>query len=130
MNYITSKNISLALGLVFVAAGLVGFFPNPVVSADALFEVNVMHNLLHVSVGIIFIIGAVLPEKAARITLQSLGIVGVGLAILGFMTTDGLLLGLVHINEADKWLHVGLALIIVVAGFGIPKSIRALRMNL
>ncbi len=121
MNYITSKNVSLALGLVFVAAGFLGFFPNPVVSSDALFEVNVMHNLLHVLVGAIFIIGAALHEKAARITLQSMGIVGVGLAILGFMTTDDLLLGLVHINEADKWLHAGLALVIVAAGLAIPK---------
>ena len=55
MKYITSKNISLAFGLPFVAAGFLGFIPNPVVSPDGLFEVNFMHNLLHVLVGVVFI---------------------------------------------------------------------------
>ena len=121
MNYITSKNVSLVFGLAFVGAGLLGFIPNPVVSPNGLFEVNVMHNLLHVSVGAIFIIGAMLSEKAARRTLQSLSIAGVALAILGFVAKGDLLLGLVHINEADKWLHAGLAIVIVAATFGIPK---------
>ena len=93
MNYITSKSVSLAFGLAFVAGGLLGFIPNPVVSADGFFEVNVMHNLLHVLVGAVFIIGAMLSEKAARRTLQSLSMVGVGLAILGFVAKSNLLLG-------------------------------------
>ncbi len=121
MNYITSRNISLAFGLSFVAAGLVGFIPNPVLSTNGVFEVNVMHNLLHVLVGAVFIIGAILSEKAARRTLQSLSIAGVALAILGFVAKSDLLLGLVHVNEADKWLHAGLAIVIVAAAFGIPK---------
>ena len=121
MNYITSKNVSLAFGLAFVAAGFLGFIPNPVVSTNGVFEVNVMHNLLHVSVGVVFIIGGMLSEKAARRTLQSLSIVGVALAILGFVAKSDLLLGLVHVNEADKWLHAGLAIVIVAAAFGIPK---------
>ena len=121
MNYITSRNISLAFGLSFVAAGLVGFIPNPVLSPNGVFEVNLMHNLLHVSVGAVFIIGALLSEKAARRTLQYLSIAGVALAILGFVAKSDLLLGLVHVNEADKWLHAGLAIVIVAAAFGIPK---------
>ena len=72
MNYITSRNISLAFGLPFVAAGLIGFVSNPVLSPNGLFEVNLMHNLLHVSVGVVFIIGAMSSETAARRTLQSL----------------------------------------------------------
>ncbi len=123
MKYITSKNISLAFGLPFVAAGFLGFIPNPVVSPDGLFEVNFMHNLLHVLVGVVFIIGAMLSEKAARRTLQSLSIVGVALAILGFVAESDLLLGLVHINEADKWLHAGLAILIVAGAFGVPKPL-------
>lgn len=123
MNYVTSKNISLAFGLPFVAAGFLGFIPNPVVSPDGLFEVNFMHNLLHVLVGVVFIIGAMSSEKAARRTLQSLSIVGVALAILGFVAESDLLLGLVHINEADKWLHAGLAILIVAGAFGVPKPL-------
>ena len=122
MNYITARNASLAFGLPFVAAGSWGFIPNPVLSPIGLFEVNVMHNLLHVLVGVIFIVGAILSEKAARGTLQILSAAGVALAILGFVAKGDLLLGLVHVNEADKWLHAGLAIVIVAAAFGIPKT--------
>ncbi len=122
MNYITSRNVSLAFGLSFVAAGFLGFIGNPVLSPNGVFEVNVMHNLLHVSVGAVFIIGALLSEKAARRTLQSLSIVGVALAILGFVAKSDLLLGLVHVNEADKWLHAGLAIVIVAAALGVSKA--------
>ena len=66
MKYITGRHISLAFGLPFVAVGFLGFIPNPVVSPSGLFEVNSTHNLLHVAVGAIFIIGAMLSEMAAR----------------------------------------------------------------
>ncbi len=121
MKFITSKNICLAFGLPFVAVGILGFFPNPLVSHHGLFEVNVLHNLLHVVVGGIFIIGALWSDNAARRTLQSLSIAGIALAILGFVAKNDLILGLIHVNEADKWLHAGLAIVIVAAAFGIPK---------
>ncbi len=122
MHYITSRSISLAFGLSFVAAGFLGFIANPVLSPSGLFEVNLMHNLFHASVGAVFIIGAMLSENAARRTLHGLSIVGVALAVLGFVAKTNLLLGLVHVNEADKWLHAGLAIVIVAAAFGIPKT--------
>ena len=110
MNYITSRNISLAFGLPFVAAGLPGFLSNPVSSPDGLFEANLMHSLLQVLVGAVFIIGAILSEEAERKTVQRLSIAGIAHAILGFVDKSNLLLGLVHINEADKWLHTGHAI--------------------
>lgn len=121
MNYITSKNLSMAFGIAFLGAGILGFFPNPLVSPDGLFEVNAMHNLVHILTAGVFITGALVSEKAARVTVQSVGIAYVGVTILGFLTKGHLLLGLVHINEADKWLHTGLALVILAAGFGLPK---------
>lgn len=121
MNYITSKNLSIAFGIAFFAAGILGFIPNPMVSPDGLFEVNAMHNLVHILTAGVFIAGALFSEKAARVTLQSVGIAYVGVTILGFLIQGHLLLGLVHINEADKWLHAGLALVILAAGFGVPK---------
>lgn len=120
MSYITSKNISLAFGIAFLGAGILGFLPNPLVSPDGLFEVNTMHNLVHILTAGAFFAGARISEKAARVTLQAVGIAYVGVTVLGFLTAGHLLLGLVHINEADKWLHAGLALIILIAGFGLP----------
>ena len=121
MKSLTSKNVSAVFGIAFLAAGILGFFPNPLVSTDGIFEVNFMHNLVHVLTGAVFLFGASRPEHVARITLQSVGIAYVGVSILGFLTEGSMLLGLVHINEADRWLHVGLAAAIVAAGFGLPK---------
>ena len=122
MSYITSKNVSIVFGITFLAAGMLGFIPNPIVSPDGLFEVNLMHNLVHILTAVVFFAGALISEKAARVTLQCVGIAYVGVTILGFLIKGHLLLGLVHINEADKWLHAGLALVILAAGFGLPKS--------
>ncbi len=124
MKFITSKNICLAFGLPFVAVGILGFFPNPLVSHHGVFEVNVMHNLLHVVVGAIFIIGALLTDIAARRTLQSLSVAGIALAVLGFAGKNDLILGVIHINEADKWLHAVLAVVIVAVTFGVSKAQR------
>jgi hypothetical protein len=34
---------------------------------------------------------------------------------------DGMMLGMA-MNEADKWLHVVLAIVILIAGFGLPDD--------
>jgi len=121
MNFITSKNLSLVLGIAFLAAGILGFIPNPVVSPDGLFAVNTIHNLVHILTAGVFIAGALGSESVARVTLQSVGVAYVGVTVLGFLTEGHLLLGLVHINEADRWLHAGLAVVILVAGFVLPR---------
>ncbi len=128
MKFITSKNICLAFGMPFVAVGILGFFPNSLVSHHGLFEVNVLHNLLHVGVGAIFIIGALWSDNAARRTLQSLSTAGIALAILGFVAKNDLILGLIHINEADKWLHAGLALVILGGAFSVSRT-QAIQTN-
>ena len=121
MNFLTSKNVSRVFGFAFIAAGALGFVPNPLVSANGLFEVNFMHNVVHVLTAGVFFFGASRSEKVARRTLQGVGIAYVGVSILGFLIKGNMLLGLVHINQADKWLHVGLAFVILAAGFGLPK---------
>lgn len=121
MNYFTSKNVSIVFGVAFLAAGVLGFVPNPLVSANGLFEVNLMHNLVHILTGGVFLVGGLGSERVAQTTLRGIGVAYVAVAVLGFLIEGNMLLGLVHINEADKWLHVGLALVIVALGFGLPK---------
>ena len=121
MSFITSKNIALIFGITFIAAGVLGFIPNPLVSPDGFFEVNLMHNLVHLVTGGVFLAAFFGSDRATKITLKVIGLAYTGVAILGFFIDGHLLLGMVHINEADKWLHAGLALIIIVVAFGLPK---------
>ncbi len=110
----------MTFGITFIAAGVLGFIPNPLVAADGIFAVNFMHNLVHVLTGSVFLFGALKSERIARLTTQGVGIAYVGVTILGFLMQGEMLLGLIHINDADKWLHLGLAVVILAAGFGVP----------
>ena len=116
------KTVSVMLGTIFVLVGILGFVPNPLVSADGIFAVNWAHNLVHILTGAVFIIGGLSTLTTARRTVQVVGIAYVAVSILGFLTSGNTLLGLVHINVADRWLHVGLAGTILAIGFGWPKQ--------
>ena len=69
---------------------------------------NVLHNLVHLLFGI-FGIAAVLVDRS-RTYLQGVGIIYLLLTVLGFVpglfVGDEMLLGLVHINLADNFLHL------------------------
>jgi hypothetical protein len=56
--------------------------------------------------------------------LKIIGVVYAIIAIIGFflVSADGMLLGFIAMNEADKWLHVVLAIVILAAGFGLPDD--------
>ncbi len=112
MNY---KNLCLIFGSVFVLVGLLGFFPNPLVSTVGIFEVNAMHNLVHILTGAAFLVGGLFLQGKEGLTLKTVTVAYFGVAVLGFLTSGNMLLGMVHINEADRWLHVGLAVAMLVA---------------
>jgi hypothetical protein len=103
------------LGATFILVGLVGFIPNPLVSSEGIFVTNAMHNLVHVATGGAFLAVLLVPGKI-RQGIIAIGIAYAVVAVLGFMTSGEYLLGLVHINQADRFLHVLLAAAILVAG--------------
>ena len=112
---LTSKNICIAFGSIFVLVGILGFIPNPIVSSEGIFETNAMHNLVHLLTGSAFLFGGLVLEGSEGLTLNIITAAYFGVALLGFMTKGGSLLGLVHINEADRWLHLGLATAMLIA---------------
>ncbi|MGR9087906.1 MAG: DUF4383 domain-containing protein [Gammaproteobacteria bacterium] len=125
-----ARNISLIYGMVFVLVGILGFFSNPVVSDIGFFQTNAVHNLVHIGLGGVFIAGALtLPAKAALV-LKFLGLGGIAVAVLGFLTRGSLLVGIIHVNEADHWLHLGLALVVLGSGFIFPDRTMAWRQSL
>ena len=118
---LSSKNLTLIFGAMFVLVGLLGFVPNPVVSANGIFEVNAMHNLVHLLTGAAFLFGGLVLNGKEDVTLNTVTIAYFGVAILGFLTSGNMLLGMVHINEADRWLHLGLALAMLTAAMAVPR---------
>lgn len=116
-----TQNASHLFGITFVLAGLLGFVPNPLVAPHGLFAVNLAHNLVHVLTGAVFLAAALRFPGKADVFIKAVGIGYVVVTIAGFLTSGTMLLGLVHINEADRWLHLGLAVVILAAGFTLPN---------
>ena len=121
----TAKMAAIIIGIVFVLVGLLGFFNNPVLG---LFEVNAAHNIVHILAGVVLLAGAY-TTLGASMSLKIIGVVYAIIAVLGFfMVTDGMLLGFIAHNAADLWLHVVLAVIILLAGFLLPDDEKGMAM--
>ena len=101
--------------------GIIGFVPNPIVSAQGIFVVNLMHNVVHILTGVAFLAGGLLGNNGGRATILAIGVCYVAVAVVGFLTFGDMLLGMVHINQADRWPHVFLAAGILATGAGLPE---------
>jgi hypothetical protein len=121
---ITARTAALAFAATFVGVGILGFVPNPLVAPDGVFAVNAIHNLVHVITGLTLALGAIWLEKP-KTTLLVVGALYVVVAIAGFLTSGNTLLWLIHINTADRWLHLALAAVILAAGAALPEKVES-----
>ncbi len=122
----TARIAAIVIGIVFVLIGLLGFFNNPVLG---LFLVNPAHNIVHIVSGVVLLAGAY-SSLGSSTALKIVGVVYAIIAILGFFMVgaDGMLFGFIAMNTADQWLHVVLAVVILVAGFALPDDERGMAM--
>jgi len=122
-----SKTASILIGLAFLAVGCLGFVANPIVgeSHDAIFHADQVHNIVHLVSGALFLLVALAMPASAGGFCKLFGIVYLALGVMGLVQygTDGMgkLLGFLHVNGADNFLHIGLGLVIFLAGFLKPK---------
>ena len=104
----------------FAAAGIMGFVPNPLVGPNGLFETNIAHNFVHLITAIALIGVAIAGERASTRFMLAFGPIYMLVGILGFVTlqgaSQGSLLGIIHINSWDNYLHVGLGIGIGLSG--------------
>lgn len=120
---VSAKNAAMVLGIVFVIVGALGFVPNPIVGPAGIFMTNATHNWVHIASGVVLLLG-VYSGLGPSLALKIIGVVYAIVAVLGFILPmpDGMMLGMIGMNMADKWLHVVLALVILYAGFGISEE--------
>ncbi len=112
-----THQVSLIYGIIFIVVGIVGFTPNPIISANGYFETNVVHNCVHILLGGVFIFGALKFTGHESKVLKLLGFGGMGMTIIGFLSKGSTMLWIVHVNTADHWLHLGLGVLILISGF-------------
>lgn len=117
-----TKTAAIVIGLAFLAVGALGFVSNPIVgsSADAIFHADQTHNIVHLASGALFLLIALAAPGSAAGFLKLFGIVYLGLGIYGMATMGDeatkKLLGFLHVNKADNYLHIGLGIVIFLAG--------------
>ena len=112
------KPLTGILGLVLTIVGIVGFFNNPVLG---IFEVNTLHNVVHIVSGLAGLWAYSTSQMYSRWFLIIFGVVYGLVTILGFMNSDLLGLGMLMVNDADNYLHLAISAGCLVVGFGSKK---------
>jgi preprotein translocase subunit Sss1 len=107
-----ARTVAAVFGAVYLLVGIVGFIlESPLLG---LFEINALHNVVHVLLGAILLYGS-MSYAAAVQTTRGVGALLVVLGLLGFVIPDGF--GLVPLGGNDIWLHLATGAILLATGF-------------
>ena len=102
------------IGIVLLIVGIVGFFTGGNLVG---FNVNALHNVIHVVTGALFVYaGFASKGKQAPMYNKTLGIIYLLVAVIGFLGISAFN-DLLAINTADNWLHLVIAAISIIVGF-------------
>ncbi len=129
------QKAALAVGAVFLVVGLLGFVPGITSNYDQLtfaghhsdaallgiFNVSILHNLVHLAFGVA---GIVLARtfNSARSYLIGGGVVYLVLFIYGLVIDHDSSANIVPVNDADNWLHLGLAVAMIALGAALGRT--------
>ncbi len=107
-----ARTVAAVFGAIYLLVGIVGFvLESPLLG---LFEVNALHNIVHILLGAILLYGS-MSHTAAVQTTRGVGAVLLILGVLGFFVADGF--GLVPLGGNDIWLHLATGAILLATGF-------------
>ena len=117
------RKLAVIFGVAFIAAGIAGFIPGLVTDGNLLlgiFEIDSMHNGVHLLSGIIALVSAT-QFSYARLYFQVFGVIYTIVAILGFITEGNMM----HMNMADNLLHLVIGIASLYIGFVLSKPIKS-----
>lgn len=121
------RKAAIVFGVVLVAVGLLGFVP-ALAPANTeghrhllgIFEVNGLHNLIHLLSGAAALLLAK-SEEYASTYFKVFGVVYALVMVVGFLQGDTVL-GLIPVNMADNLLHLAIAGSALYLGFGVKPT--------
>ena len=96
-----TQTFALVFGAVYIVVGLLGFVMDPILG---IFDVNLLHNIVHLAVGAAWVFSSKDHATAKTVSL-AIGVVYLLVAVLGFVAKD-LMEDLLAINTADNFLHL------------------------
>lgn len=116
---VQQSDVAKAFGFAFIAVGILGFIPNPIASADGLFQVNAVHNIVHLLSGVVALgAGYASDEGYAKTYNVGFGAVYGLVTVIGFLGV-GFVVDLLALNTADNFLHLLFTAVLLGAGLTI-----------
>ncbi|MEV4313728.1 DUF4383 domain-containing protein [Actinocrispum sp. NPDC049592] len=133
---------ALVVGIVFLVVGIAGFIPGITTNYDTmtfaghhseaqllgLFNVSILHNLVHLAFGVAGIAMA-RTASAARAFLIGGGVIYLVLWIYGLVIDMNSAANFVPLDDADNWLHLVLGIGMIALGILLSRPARASRMT-
>jgi hypothetical protein len=141
-----TQNFALAIGIIYLLVGFMGFISGfvkePIVSPEAaglgvtsgygylmgLFPINVLHNLVHITVGVLGIAASIALDSS-RLFSGALALFYGALTLMGLFPPTQATLGLIPIFGNDVWLHALTAAIAAYFGFFATPNLAELGSN-
>jgi hypothetical protein len=127
-----------AVGAVFLLVGVLGFIPGVTTNYDqiefaghmsqaellGIFQVSILHNIVH----LLFGVAGLTMMRTAALSRQFLiggGIIYAVLWIYGLLVDHDSDANFVPLNDADNWLHLGLAVGMIALGLALWDRTRS-----
>jgi hypothetical protein len=124
-----ARGVALIFGIIYTVVGIVGFIPSLGgtfgVAPSALlhtFNINVVHNIVHLVIGIGALAVSGRVERAAS-WLQAWGYILIIIAIIGFFWKNPL--NIIPLGGPDVWLHLVTGIIFLWAAVTAPRPATA-----
>jgi hypothetical protein len=110
---VSARNFGYVFGAAYIVVGLVGFaltgfsdFAAPDGHMLLFFEINPLHNVVHLLIGSALVGAATVGELAARRVAGAVVVTYALVGVLGFFLVDQEALNIFALNHADNALHL------------------------
>lgn len=131
-----AQTVATVVALVFLLVGALGFIPGITTNYDDLmfaghrsdaellgvFNVSVLHNVVHLLFGVAGLALARTPSGAVTYLIGG-GVVYLVLWVYGLVVDKSSQANFVPLDTADDWLHFGLGVVMVAAGLALRARV-------
>lgn len=121
--------VALVFGAVYTLVAILGFFVAETFAETddeqllGIFEVNHLHNIVHLVIGLV-LLAASRRHDLARTANLAIGVVYVVVGIVGFLV-EGTDANILALNNADQWLHLVSGAALAAVALLADKTARA-----
>lgn len=129
-----NRLVAIIFGAVYLLVGALGFLVTAGVDFVAtdgglllgIFEVNPLHNIVHLLIGAALLIGGLTSVRAAKTVNIVVGAVYLLVGIVGFFLVDTPM-NILALNTFDHFLHLVSALVLLGVGLAAERGVRETR---